>query len=30
MWLGGVHLEGKEAAWRWDEEKNKLVTGAFV
>ncbi|MFL6194404.1 MAG: DUF1835 domain-containing protein [Thermoanaerobaculia bacterium] len=24
-WLGGVHLQGPEAAWRWDEEAGKLV-----
>ena len=24
-WLGGVHLEGTEAAWRWDPEKELLV-----
>lgn len=25
LWLGGVHLEGDEAAWRWDEVPQKLV-----
>ena len=25
LWLGGVHLDGDEAAWRWDESKSKLV-----
>jgi hypothetical protein len=25
LWLGGVHLEGDEAAWRWDESKSKVV-----
>jgi len=24
-WLGGVHLQGREAKWRWDEEAGKLV-----
>jgi hypothetical protein len=24
-WLGGVHLQGPEAAWRWDEERRRLV-----
>lgn len=24
-WLGGVHLQGPEAAWRWDEEAGRLV-----
>lgn len=34
LWLGGVHLEGNEAAWRWDEvaqtlvrDPNALITG---
>lgn len=26
LWLGGVHLVGKEAAWRWDEEQQKLTS----
>lgn len=25
MWLGGVHLTGKEAAWRWDDVRSVLV-----
>ena len=25
VWLGGVHLTGPEAAWRWDAEAKKLV-----
>lgn len=25
IWLGGVHLAGKENAWRWDEESRRLV-----
>lgn len=25
LWLGGVHLEGDHAAWRWDESSGKLV-----
>jgi hypothetical protein len=25
QWLGGVHLYGKEAAWRWHESRKKLV-----
>lgn len=24
-WFGGVHLQGAEAAWRWDEEPGKIV-----
>jgi hypothetical protein len=24
-WLGGVHLEGREAAWRWDGAAGRLV-----
>lgn len=24
-WVGGVHLSGAEAAWRWDREASKLV-----
>jgi hypothetical protein len=26
LWLGGVHLEGDEAAWRWDEVAQRLVS----
>jgi hypothetical protein len=26
-WLGGVHLHGREAAWRWDAETERLVAG---
>jgi len=24
-WLGGVHLQGRESVWRWDEEAGALV-----
>ena len=24
-WLGGVHLEGKEALWRWDHKRAELI-----
>jgi hypothetical protein len=24
-WLGGVHLKGREAAWRWDADAGRLV-----
>ena len=24
-WLGGIHLKGSEAAWRWDEETQQLL-----
>jgi hypothetical protein len=24
-WLGGIHLQGKEAAWRWDEDAKQLL-----
>jgi len=24
-WLGGIHLQGREAAWRWDEETQQLL-----
>jgi hypothetical protein len=27
-WLGGVHLEGHEAAWRWYEAGRRLVRTA--
>jgi hypothetical protein len=27
-WLGGVHLTGKQAQWRWDSEKKALVAGS--
>lgn len=26
-WLGGVHLQGKKAQWRWDGERSRLVPG---
>ena len=26
LWLGGTHLEGVEAAWRWDQNRGRLVT----
>jgi hypothetical protein len=25
QWLGGVHLEGSEAQWRWDEQAQELL-----
>jgi hypothetical protein len=25
-WLGGVHLTGEQAQWRWDAEKKALRT----
>jgi len=25
LWLGGLHLQGKESAWRWDEESRQLL-----
>ena len=25
-WLGGVHLRGREAAWRWDDSAARLVS----
>jgi hypothetical protein len=25
LWLGGVHLEGSDAAWRWDRERRVLA-----
>jgi len=25
LWLGGIHLQGREAAWRWDEENQELL-----
>ena len=25
QWLGGVHLEGNEVGWRWDEEHQELL-----
>ena len=24
-WLGGIHLQGKEADWRWDDETRQLM-----
>jgi hypothetical protein len=24
-WLGGIHLSGKEATWRWDEDAEQLL-----
>ena len=26
-WLGGVHLHGQEAQWRWDGERSRLIPG---
>ena len=26
-WLGGVHLSGPEAAWRWDAKLGRMVSG---
>jgi hypothetical protein len=28
QWLGGVHLEGRDAAWRWDRTAARLAPGA--
>lgn len=25
LWLGGIHLQGRESAWRWDEEAEELL-----
>ena len=25
-WLGGVHLKGEDAAWRWDRTSGRLIT----
>ncbi|HSU15460.1 DUF1835 domain-containing protein [Longimicrobium sp.] len=25
-WLGGVHLHGRDCAWRWDADEGRLVT----
>lgn len=25
LWLGGIHLQGRESAWRWDEEVQELL-----
>ena len=25
-WLGGVHLKGKKAAWRWDCSAGRIVS----
>jgi hypothetical protein len=27
-WLGGVHLTGEQAQWRWDHDKKMLVAGS--
>jgi hypothetical protein len=29
-WLGGVHLHGREAQWRWDSDRGRLVPGALI
>lgn len=29
-WLGGVHLHGREAPWRWDGERSRLVPAAIA
>ena len=29
-WLGGVHLHGRDAQWRWDPVRDRLVPGALV
>jgi len=29
-WLGGVHLHGREAQWRWDPERGRLVPGSLM
>ena len=29
-WLGGVHLHGREAQWRWDPDRCRLVPGALI
>ncbi|MBI4606860.1 MAG: hypothetical protein HY721_33260 [Planctomycetes bacterium] len=26
-WLGGVHLQGPKARWRWDEAVRRIVEG---
>jgi hypothetical protein len=28
-WLGGVHLHGREAPWRWDGERSRLIPAAI-
>ncbi len=28
LWLGGVHLQGDEAEWRWDEDHYRLDRNA--
>ena len=25
MWLGGVHLHGRESQWRWDDDAQQLL-----
>lgn len=27
QWLGGVHLKGEKAAWRWDRTAKRIVSG---
>lgn len=29
-WLGGIHLQGAEAQWRWDEQNGQLVAFEVV
>ncbi len=26
LWLGGVHLHGKDSVWRWDEQSARIVS----
>ena len=26
-WIGGVHLDGKQARWRWDEGTETVIDG---
>ena len=30
LWLGGVHLQGNRAAWRWDEDNARLIDSTLV
>ncbi|MFN2577871.1 MAG: hypothetical protein ABR607_09310 [Pyrinomonadaceae bacterium] len=29
-WLGGIHLRGRESAWRWDEDSQQLLVSLCV
>ncbi|HKO98787.1 MAG TPA: hypothetical protein VJU86_17440 [Pyrinomonadaceae bacterium] len=26
LWLGGVHLDGANTVWRWDESRQRVIS----